>query len=212
MHQQVHNLLDKTIAKTPFSEKGWVSGGFPEKPLSLLIMRQWAVLRDRSPLNKASSSAIRLYSCFVSRGRSLASPACRISLCWSVPARTVLHTAEAALRPLLNGVQTQEQLDAFIHNLEQLRSVFNNIINCMTRLKRTRGTTSENEAREGIRDPPVHNPKGRPRTRRLTGPKKGRPRGGGARAGAGPVKKTSRLCSECHRSGHNRATCPKKMS
>jgi hypothetical protein len=88
-----------------------------------------------------------------------------------------LHTAEAALRPILNGVQTQEQLDAFIHNLEQLRSVLNNIINCMTRPKRTRGTTIENEVREGIRDPPVHNPKGRPRTQRLTGPTEGRPRG-----------------------------------
>ncbi|KAF8813318.1 hypothetical protein BYT27DRAFT_7205888 [Phlegmacium glaucopus] len=109
----------------------------------------------------------------------------------TVPARTVLHTAEAALRPLLNGVQTQEQLDALIRNL-------------------IRDTTRENEAREGIRDPPVHNPKGRPRTQRLTGPTEGRPRGGGARAG--PVQKSLRRCSECHQSGHNRTTCPKQMS
>jgi hypothetical protein len=42
----------------------------------------------------------------------------------TVPARTVLQTAEAALRPLLHGVQTQEQLDDLVQNLEDLWSVF----------------------------------------------------------------------------------------
>jgi hypothetical protein len=70
------------------------------------------------------------------------------------------------------------------------------------------------EAHENIHDPPVHNPKGRPRTQRLTGPTEGRPRGGGARTELGGSlggSSRTRRCTECHQSGHNRTTCPKRL-
>ncbi|KAF8871472.1 hypothetical protein CPB84DRAFT_1692184 [Gymnopilus junonius] len=89
----------------------------------------------------------------------------------TLPAREVLHTAEAALRPLLQGIQTQEQLDT---------------------------------QRERIYDPPSLNPKGRPRTQRLTGPTEGRARGGGAGSSNGQRNR----CGLCHQTGHNRTTCP----
>jgi hypothetical protein len=39
----------------------------------------------------------------------------------TVPARTVFHEATAALGPLMNSVQTQEQLDTLLADLEELR-------------------------------------------------------------------------------------------
>jgi hypothetical protein len=39
----------------------------------------------------------------------------------TVPARTVYHEANAALRPLISGIQTQEQLDDLINELGELR-------------------------------------------------------------------------------------------
>ncbi|KAF8914327.1 hypothetical protein CPB84DRAFT_81962 [Gymnopilus junonius] len=39
----------------------------------------------------------------------------------TVPAREVLHTAEAALRPLLHGIQTREQLEELVGSLVELR-------------------------------------------------------------------------------------------
>jgi hypothetical protein len=39
----------------------------------------------------------------------------------TVPARTVFHEATAALGPLMNGIQTQEQLDTLLTDLEELR-------------------------------------------------------------------------------------------
>lgn len=39
----------------------------------------------------------------------------------TLPARTVFHEATAALGPLMNGIQTQEQLDTLLGDLEELR-------------------------------------------------------------------------------------------
>ena len=39
----------------------------------------------------------------------------------TLPACTVLHTAEAALRPILQFVQTQEQLDRLLHGINGLQ-------------------------------------------------------------------------------------------
>ena len=39
----------------------------------------------------------------------------------TVPARTVFHKAQAAIRPLLSAVQTQEQLDALVDSLHDLQ-------------------------------------------------------------------------------------------
>lgn len=39
----------------------------------------------------------------------------------TVPARTVFHEAQAAIRPLLSAVQTQEQLDALVDSLHDLQ-------------------------------------------------------------------------------------------
>ena len=40
-------------------------------------------------------------------------------------ARTVYHEAQAALRPLLTNVQTQEQLDTLVEHISDIRSVIN---------------------------------------------------------------------------------------
>ncbi|KAF8901847.1 hypothetical protein CPB84DRAFT_1776776 [Gymnopilus junonius] len=39
----------------------------------------------------------------------------------TVPAREVLHTAEAALRPLLHGIQTREHLEELVGSLVEIR-------------------------------------------------------------------------------------------
>ncbi|KAJ7906864.1 hypothetical protein B0H13DRAFT_1880177 [Mycena leptocephala] len=64
------------------------------------------------------------------------------------------------------GIQNCEQVSELIHNLEDLQS------NSQRNVDETR--------RERIMDPPVINPKGRPRTTRLTNAREGRQRGGGA--------------------------------
>ncbi|KAF5383675.1 hypothetical protein D9615_003671 [Tricholomella constricta] len=80
----------------------------------------------------------------------------------TVPARTVYHEANAALRPLTSAVQTQEQLDELLDDLDELRAA-------------RRRATEEDQ----IHDPPISNPKGRPRTQRMTGAIEGPARGGG---------------------------------
>ena len=51
-----------------------------------------------------------------------------------------------------------------------------------------------------IHNPPILNPKGRPRTQRLTGALKGRPWGGGA--GIQPTSQAGRKCGVCQEVGH----------
>ncbi|KAF8161944.1 hypothetical protein K438DRAFT_1776222 [Mycena galopus ATCC 62051] len=69
----------------------------------------------------------------------------------TVPARDVFHNVQAAIRPLIAGIQTREQVADLIHNLEGLHQ--QNI----------------EEARQNrIFNPPIISHKGRPRTARLT--------------------------------------------
>ncbi|KIJ91775.1 hypothetical protein K443DRAFT_685735 [Laccaria amethystina LaAM-08-1] len=65
------------------------------------------------------------------------------------------------------------------------------------------------ERNDSIYDPPTHNPKGGPRTQRLTSANEGRPRGGGGPKGSSEVAglNVGRRCGVCHQMGHNR-TCP----
>ncbi|KAJ7200639.1 hypothetical protein GGX14DRAFT_397044 [Mycena pura] len=83
----------------------------------------------------------------------------------TVPARDVFHNVQAAIRPLIAGIQTREQVSDLIQSLEDLHR------------------RNEEEARQDrIVDPPVISHKGRPRTNRLTNAREGRQRGGGARS------------------------------
>ncbi|KAF8805821.1 hypothetical protein BYT27DRAFT_7103600, partial [Phlegmacium glaucopus] len=38
-----------------------------------------------------------------------------------IPAQTVFHEAQAAIRPLISGIQTQEQLDELIGSLQDIQ-------------------------------------------------------------------------------------------
>jgi hypothetical protein len=79
--------------------------------------------------------------------------------------------------------------------------VLNSLININCRASRRRD--SEND---DIREPPILNPKGRPRERRITGATEGRPQGGGARAQPKAVQ--TRKCGLCGKTGHTRRSCP----
>lgn len=57
-----------------------------------------------------------------------------------------------------------------------------------------------------IRNPPILNSKGRPRTQRLTGALEGRLQGGGARIQL--ASQAGRRCGVCWEVGHTRANCP----
>ncbi|KAF8805825.1 hypothetical protein BYT27DRAFT_7224672 [Phlegmacium glaucopus] len=81
----------------------------------------------------------------------------------TIAARTVFHKAQAAIQPLIAGIQTQEQLDSLLDSFHGIRSA-----------------QADEKHREAIHDPPTLNPKGRPRSQRMTGPTEGHPRGGGA--------------------------------
>ncbi|KDR72296.1 hypothetical protein GALMADRAFT_126504 [Galerina marginata CBS 339.88] len=108
----------------------------------------------------------------------------------TLPARTVFHEANAALAPLTNGIQTQEQLDELLDDLNALRE------------------SRRQAAAEGrIYDPPVLNPKGRPRQSRITSALEGQPRGGGAQS-ASRGGGAGRKCGLCRQPGHTRTNCP----
>jgi len=119
----------------------------------------------------------------------------------TLPARTIFHETQMAIKPLLTHVQTQRDLDELLSDLEDLRT-----------------QRQEDLLHAQIRDPPTVNPKGRPRTMRLTAINEGRPRGGGAniairRHGQGAqVAVTAinpqRKCTICRDAGHNRSSCP----
>lgn len=62
----------------------------------------------------------------------------------------------------------------------------------------------EDQRQDQIHDPHPLNPKGRPRTARITGPLEGKPRGGGVRAGGFDLRKApkrSRLQLDIDRAG-----------
>ncbi|KAJ3516162.1 hypothetical protein NLJ89_g1290 [Agrocybe chaxingu] len=108
----------------------------------------------------------------------------------TVPSRTVFHEANAALRPLMNGIQTQEDLDDLLDDLNELRA------------HRQRAANAEQ-----LHDPPILNPKGRPRTQRITGVLEGRARGGGATSRSAQ-NNGGRKCGICRQQGHRRDNCP----
>lgn len=147
----------------------------------------------------------------------------------TVPARDVFHNVQAAIRPLMAGIQTREQVSELIHNLEDLQYMLNSFFEFIVLISNSQRKVDENR-RERIMDPPVINPKGRPRTTRLTNAREGRQRGGGAtnktctqpraesedsesQAASGPPPKKSRVgmtykCALCRQEGHNRSRCP----
>ncbi|KAJ6597637.1 hypothetical protein DFH09DRAFT_828924, partial [Mycena vulgaris] len=71
----------------------------------------------------------------------------------TLPDRAVFHDVQAAIRPLLAGVQTSEQVDDPVQSLQDLHR------------------------REQILDSPVISHKGRPGTVRLTNAREGRSQG-----------------------------------
>ncbi|TEB18462.1 hypothetical protein FA13DRAFT_1803470 [Coprinellus micaceus] len=83
----------------------------------------------------------------------------------TLPAREIFHETQAAIRPLVNAVRTQEELDDLLDTIQHVRA---------------QQEALRNE--DTLHDPPTLNPKGRPRTQRLTGPTEGPPRGGGGLA------------------------------
>ncbi|KAJ7614789.1 hypothetical protein FB45DRAFT_705229, partial [Roridomyces roridus] len=102
----------------------------------------------------------------------------------TIPQRSVYTALTADLRSMMNGIQTQEQLDSIRERLS-------------------------GNHRETIHDPPVVGRKGRPLTQRLTGVTEGRPQGGGARIPpdlSQPPRRQNR-CGLCNEPGHNRTSC-----
>ncbi|KAF8152746.1 hypothetical protein K438DRAFT_1512998, partial [Mycena galopus ATCC 62051] len=73
----------------------------------------------------------------------------------TVPARDVFHNVQAAIRPLIAGIQTREQVIDLIQSLENL------------------------QYQDCIMDPPVISHKGRPHTNCLTNAREGQQRGDG---------------------------------
>ncbi|KDQ29799.1 hypothetical protein PLEOSDRAFT_1039490 [Pleurotus ostreatus PC15] len=136
----------------------------------------------------------------------------------TINARTAFHEVQAALRPLLNEVQTQEQLDAVLENVREIR--YGSILLVLY----FSDSFSSHELRDGmtVHGPTPLNPKGRPRTQRITGAIEGRPRGGGA-SGSRRIPSPSidvleprqpamakrvLRCGMCRCPGHNRLACP----
>ncbi|KAH6874625.1 hypothetical protein BKA70DRAFT_1480019 [Coprinopsis sp. MPI-PUGE-AT-0042] len=130
----------------------------------------------------------------------------------TLPSREALYEAQAALRPIVNTIQTQEDMNDLQRVLQEY------LLN-----RNTEGR---------IRDPPALDPKGRPRDARLTSAREGPPRGGGARRGpratqqpaqqatqqatqaqqhvepqATAPEPTQRRCRNCRGTGHNTRTC-----
>ncbi|KAJ7809505.1 hypothetical protein B0H13DRAFT_1475387, partial [Mycena leptocephala] len=60
-----------------------------------------------------------------------------------------------------------------------------------------------------LQDPPTVAHKGRPLSKRLTGATEGRPQGGGGTSNhSANAPRRPNCCSRCHKSGHNRSSCP----
>ncbi|KAJ7306275.1 hypothetical protein DFH08DRAFT_720777 [Mycena albidolilacea] len=120
----------------------------------------------------------------------------------TLPARDVFHNVQSGIRPLIAGIQTQEQVTELIQSLETL------------------------QYQEQMMNPPVISHKGRPRTARLKNAREGRQRGGGVTriacnnlevasepvSNPSPPKKSrvgkSYKCSLCRKEGHNCSNCP----
>ncbi|KAJ6621923.1 hypothetical protein B0H10DRAFT_1788894, partial [Mycena sp. CBHHK59/15] len=115
----------------------------------------------------------------------------------TVPARDVFHNVQAAIRPLIAGIQTREQVSELIQNLEDLHQ-----------------RNADEARRERIMDPPAISKKGRPRTSRITNSREGRQRGGGAGNSSRTRTRTDSetyKCALCRQEGHNRSKCPLQL-
>ncbi|KAJ7635603.1 hypothetical protein DFH06DRAFT_1003501, partial [Mycena polygramma] len=109
----------------------------------------------------------------------------------TIAQREVYHRIQAEIAPLMNGIQTEEQMQRLQDSLAQIQQ-----------------DGDEERRREEIRDPHVASAKGRPRTQRLTSSTEGQARGGGAGIRTQQAPKHQNTCSLCRQPGHNRMTCP----
>ncbi|TFK16815.1 hypothetical protein FA15DRAFT_606341 [Coprinopsis marcescibilis] len=106
----------------------------------------------------------------------------------TVGACKVNHQANAALRPILEGIHTEEELEGVVEHLHAIQH------------------SCEAAVLEGqMHDPAPLNPKGRPRTAQITGALEGCPRGGGPPPSD---EQGGRRCEVCHQPGHNQSKCP----
>lgn len=152
----------------------------------------------------------------------------------TIGARQVFQEVQAAIRPHLASLQTQEQVEDFINKFQTIQYVVLSllVLLVLTLATHSRQQEAEELRREKIHDPPTLSQKGRPRTARITNRLEGRARGGGASAGsmskrayhelqgAGdesddapneePPQKKARVyrCALCREGGHNRLNCP----
>lgn len=125
----------------------------------------------------------------------------------TIGARAVHQEATAALRPLLEGVRTVEELEDVLEGIESIKYVLPSTFGILYMLTINCRRARVDAANEGqIFDPPTLNPKGRPRTARITGRLEGRLRGGGPTGPAATVRR--RRCGLCREEGHKRTNCP----
>ncbi|KAH0578224.1 hypothetical protein H2248_004005 [Termitomyces sp. 'cryptogamus'] len=116
----------------------------------------------------------------------------------TLPSRVIFHETTAAVRSLTNNVRTDEDLQVLMAQLNDLRR---------DRDEELRGTQ--------LQEPPILNPKGRPRSQRLTGVGEGQRQGGGGQYIAAVMKRNrmyNRACRECREQGHDRRNCPRLRS
>jgi hypothetical protein len=95
----------------------------------------------------------------------------------TIAARTVFHEAQAAIQPLIAGIQTQEQLDNLLDSFQGIQCIIFVILERRSLMgyHDIRSAQADKKHQEAIHDPPALNPKGRPRSQRMTGMMEGRP-------------------------------------
>jgi len=71
-----------------------------------------------------------------------------------------------------------------------------------------RSAQADKKKQEAIHDPPALNPKGRPRSQRMTGVAEGHPQGGGAGIPVQNAGNSGQKCGVCFQEGHTHWTCP----
>ena len=137
----------------------------------------------------------------------------RIPRTATVPARLAYHEAHAALRPLLAGVQTAEDLDNLVDQLNEIRqAIMIFLLIFYTHLSETSECGETLQSSERLHDPAMIKHKGRPCTKRLTAAREGPSQGGGARKGRHTdAEGSGRKCGACRIPGHTRARCPKLL-
>ncbi|KAF8577471.1 hypothetical protein K439DRAFT_1533343 [Ramaria rubella] len=114
----------------------------------------------------------------------------------TVNSRTIIHEANAAVKSLAHGIQTQEQLDQLMTQLNAIG---------YSHATRSQGLNPE----PSIHDPPVPQHKGRPRTARLTSAIEGPQHGGENLVTNSPphLRRRQNHCGLCGEAGHDRRHC-----